>query len=179
MPDSADTAEQTKPMNARRAALFPLANLRLSSEVCEGLNGSQRRRLQREVQRTQTALNWMHGEGWRPPALAPSTFGDAEKRHHLQQLSQRRIERCALAYLDSDRAVEPHAALAALMKGRSTYSKSGSASVASYEYGRVSLLKSVEGAPYLRELLPDAVANTLREFVPAQLRTPKEVSLRQ
>ena len=171
--ESKPTAGQEK---RRREVLFPLYSANLSENAILGLSSAQVGRLARDVHEATRALNWLHGEGFREAALAPQSDSDLRKRASLHQLSQRRLEICACRHLDGSRAIELSKASVNLLKGRKVYDSSGSTSVASYVYDRVSLPADVQSAPLLASQLPDAESKILMEFVPAQLRTPKAVA---
>ena len=58
--------------------------------------------------------------------LPAVSFGDMEKRWHLNQLSQQRVEASCRLYLGGECATEPSEALKDLLKGLSFYDHSGS-----------------------------------------------------
>ena len=129
-----------------------------------GLTSGQRRRLLRDVNRSRNALNWMHGEDSRPAARLPSLVACEDKNQCLLADVQQSVILAAMRWVDADRAVDGHEALAKLLKGRTGYAPGVSSIVGSYEYSRVSLLDSVVHAPPLIEILLAEARLSLEEF---------------
>ena len=68
----------------------------LPASVSGGLIGGQRRRFLRDVNEACRALNWMHGEETRPPALPPSLVASEDKNQCLRVDVQQRVILAAL-----------------------------------------------------------------------------------
>ena len=140
-----------------------------------GLTGGQRRRLLRDVHGACNALNWMHGEVTRPPALPPSLVASEDKNQCLRADVQQRVILAALRWVDADSAVDEHEALAKLLKGRTGYAPGVSSNVGSCEYSRVSLPDSVVDAPPLIDMLLAEARIFLEEFQ-SRMMLPPEVA---
>ena len=110
------------------------------------------------------ALNWMHGEETRPPALPSSVVASEDKNQRLRADVQQRVITAALRWVDADSAVDGHQALAKLQKGSTSYASGVSSNVGSYESSRVSLPDSVVDAPPLIDILPAKAHIFLEEF---------------
>ena len=159
----------------RREVLFPLKLDEINAKDTRGLDRKQVKRLCRRVREVQWSLIWMHGEGYRQIALRPESAADAQKRGKLNKLSQRQVVERVRANLGSCSAIEPSKALKSLLKGRSTYDVEGSTTVASYEYGRISLPGDVSSAPLADQYVarPTRSRKSSRSLCQANLSHPK------
>ena len=97
----------------RSEGIFPLPYLQELPASCSGgLTRGQRRRLLRDVNQACRALNWMHDEEIRPPALPPSLVASEDKNQCLRADVQQRIIPAGLRWVDADSAVDGREALA-------------------------------------------------------------------
>ena len=89
---------------------------------------------------------------------------------------QQRVLHSALRWIDVDSAITEKEALAKLLKGKAGYAPDASTSVGSYEYSRVSLPDSVQGAPSQAQMLPAEARIFLEEFATKMLLPPSEAA---
>ena len=161
----------------RRAGLFPLHIEGISRAASAGLSRRQLARLQAEVESCAQALNWLHGEPTRPSPVRVAA--DTVKRARLQTLTQRRLELACGQWMSDRRALEPEECLSRLLKGRSPYGDSASATLASFSHSRLSLPDSVHGGPYVEDICDAEVSIMLSDFERHMLRPKAEVEVVQ
>ena len=152
--------------------IFPLPRVPLS--VFGEVDGARRqRRLGRLANDAVNALNWLHGAAHREPGSLSST--SLLRQSGLQAEVQHRVVRSSLEFPDLVCAPVGWEALNELLKGRTSYAGGGSsATVAPFEYSRVSVPNSVANAPLVVDLLPAEDAETLRGYEGRMLRPAAE-----
>jgi hypothetical protein len=128
-PRSIPTRLAKRGLSLRRAELFPIRPFFLGGDF-DMHDCKFRKRLAKDCSEAVWALNWMHGEGARPPAELCADEASRRKSATLQQVTQRRIEEYAYANLRCDSAIHPEEALSPLLKGRSLYGDSTPSQVA-------------------------------------------------
>ena len=164
---------RTRGHGCREEGLFPLERFH-PAEPPRELSEAQHQRYTDLCEEARFALNYLHGEGHRSRALRVSE-PSASKARWLQSRTQQQICTLALEAAVSSSAVGSGAALKKLLRGRSLYSQGSHTSVAGFVDSLVSLLTSVESAPFLEDCLPMQNRNLFSEAESPMVRPAVEV----
>ena len=168
------TPTTTKP--SRQYGCFPLVSSSLVSDFAMTLEGTEKRRLQAAVEEAKFGLNYMHGEFFRDALVVDPSLGHDAKLLNVRLQTQRHIEGHAFRSLDSSRAIRPREAIQSLLKGRSPYSSLSVSSVAPCKLSSVAFPTDIQDGPFLDEMVPKQVSDTLAGFTQHMLRESNEVA---
>lgn len=159
----------------RRFGLFPLPSAPLSSSVSSALSSRDRAQIRTLVDDAAQALNWMHGETYRPRTAAGNRQAETRKGMALHTSVQQRLEERAQLLLIASSALALEDALRTILKGRSVYSTSAGTSTAPYQSTAVSMPASVEGSPFLEDILPPSERGVLVGYKEHMLRSKRDL----
>ena len=161
--------------SSNSSGMFPLPRLTADEHWANFCSGGRRRRILRDANLAIDGLNFLSGTSRRPGGWSPSAKS-LEKFASIHSEMLHRVVTCTSQWHDDRSAPSIEASLKEILKGRGGYAPaSAQASLAPYEYEKVSLPGDVHDAPRLTSLLSSSDSRVLMGYQQHMLRDLAEV----